>query len=154
MFKILKSKKKGFTLIELLVVVAIISLLSSVVMASLNSARVKARDVKRKADLQSLGNAIELYYISNNGTYPGDATTQSGDWDAAYKAQLAPYISAPPLDPSANNAGRYYGSYLMTWSPGGVCDGQYVLWAYIEGANPGANTCGFGGTHWFRVLGK
>jgi len=34
-------KKKGFTLIELLVVVAIISLLSSVVLASLSSARAK-----------------------------------------------------------------------------------------------------------------
>ena len=34
---------KGFTLIELLVVVAIISLLSSVVMASINSAKAKGR---------------------------------------------------------------------------------------------------------------
>lgn len=40
--KIFKNKKQGFTLIELLVVIAIISLLSSIIFASLVSAREKA----------------------------------------------------------------------------------------------------------------
>ncbi|MFZ3011486.1 MAG: type II secretion system protein [Minisyncoccia bacterium] len=55
-------RTKGFTLIELLVVVAIISLLSSVVFASLNSAREKARDARRKVDLKQIQTALELYY--------------------------------------------------------------------------------------------
>ncbi len=63
------KKEKGFTLIELLVVVAIISLLASVVMASLSSARSKSRDAKRKSDLHQIQNALALYY-NTNGSYP------------------------------------------------------------------------------------
>jgi prepilin-type N-terminal cleavage/methylation domain-containing protein len=60
------KNKKGFTLIELLVVIAIIGLLSSVVFASLNSARGKARDAKRKQDLSQAMTALQLYYDTYN----------------------------------------------------------------------------------------
>ncbi|HBM45419.1 MAG: hypothetical protein UR85_C0011G0013 [Candidatus Nomurabacteria bacterium GW2011_GWF2_35_66] len=62
-------KKKGFTLIELLVVIAIIGILSSVVVVSLQSARVKARDAKRIADVDAIKSALSLYYDSN-ASYP------------------------------------------------------------------------------------
>jgi len=106
------------------------------------------------ADLHSLELAIALYYDSNNGTFPNNDTTIAGDWSAAYKAQLAPYISQPPLDPLANDGGRYYGSYRMTWSSDPNCNGQYVLWAYIEGANPNGIYCGWSSNHYFRLLGR
>jgi len=60
------GKTKGFTLIELLVVIAVIGLLSTIVMVSLNSARAKARDARRKEDLKSIRTALEMYYNDNN----------------------------------------------------------------------------------------
>ncbi|MDD2934994.1 MAG: type II secretion system protein [Candidatus Pacebacteria bacterium] len=48
------KKSKGFTLIELLVVISIIGMLSSVVLTSLNSARVKAMYSKTKMEQNDL----------------------------------------------------------------------------------------------------
>jgi prepilin-type N-terminal cleavage/methylation domain-containing protein len=62
-------KKKGFTLIELLVVISIIGLLSSVVFASLNGARAKARNASRISTMQQYAIAFELAY-DDDGKYP------------------------------------------------------------------------------------
>lgn len=63
------KRRSGFTLIELLVVIAIIGLLSSVVLAALSSARKKARDAKRMADIKSIQLALE-FYRDRFGVYP------------------------------------------------------------------------------------
>jgi len=50
----MKKLQKGFTLIELLVVIAIIGILSSVVLASLNSARNRGANAAIKANLGNI----------------------------------------------------------------------------------------------------
>ena len=88
MFK--TKNKKGFTLIELLVVIAIIGILSSVVLASLNSARKKSRDARRIADLGQIRLALELYF---------DASANPKTYPAALSSLAPTYIPALPADP-------------------------------------------------------
>jgi general secretion pathway protein G len=106
----------GFTLIELLVVISIISLLSSVIMAGLNNAKMKARDAQRIADLEQIRLALELFF-DDNGYYPqADCGWDcngyrygynSSSWDLL-AADLAPYIAKLPKDP--------INSHCVPWS--------------------------------------
>jgi len=77
----MKDFKKGFTLIELLVVVAIIGILASVVLASLNSARTKGSDAAIKAALSGARAQAELFYDTGQ-TYAGVCAVGAGTINA------------------------------------------------------------------------
>lgn len=69
--------KKGFTLIELLVVVAIIGILASVVLASLNTARAKGGNAAIKANLRTIKSQAEMVYDETAGNAYGTASNAS-----------------------------------------------------------------------------
>lgn len=74
---------KGFTLIELLVVIAIIGILSSVVLASLNTAREKSQDTAIKANIANARAQAELFYDEGN-TYEGVCADATNGIDTIY----------------------------------------------------------------------
>lgn len=70
----MKRFSKGFTLIELLVVIAIIGILSSVVLASLSTARSKGSDARVQSQLQAMRAQAELY-VGTGTAFPAAAGT-------------------------------------------------------------------------------
>ena len=72
-----KFGQRGFTLIELLIVIAIIGVLASIILASLQTARLKANDAKRLTEMDQVRIALELYALDHSGTYPCDDNNAS-----------------------------------------------------------------------------
>lgn len=98
--------KKAFTLIELLVVISIISLLASVVLTSLGSTRIKARDTQRLQALKEIQKALELSNISNGGLYPDTGGTWGCVVGTCEGSELAPTLLEPYL--SASNIQKMF----------------------------------------------
>lgn len=104
-----KFGKKGFTLIELLVVATIIVVLSAIGIASFINAGKGARDAKRKADLETVRQALVLYR-SNEGEYhEEDSTISNGNYDDLTEELVSEeYLSEPvPQDPKDTGDYRY-----------------------------------------------
>lgn len=107
LYKKINTNNSGFTLIELLVVIAIIGILSSVVLASLNTARAKGRDAKRLSDIRQIQIALEMYYDSN-GFYPNPGwgwRSECNSWGGFTASNVIPglvptYIPIFPSDPT------------------------------------------------------
>lgn len=129
-------EKKGFTLIEMLVVIAIISLLATIVIVSVQKSIQSAKDARRKADIKSLKTAIEQYANNNRGQYPqktGANTCGFTTWegcaftvsDSEFNTLLQPYLNPVPNDPrGATSAQNYY--YVKGPAPYGY--GLRIYW--------------------------
>ena len=87
------ASRKGFTLIELLVVIAIIGILSSVVLASLNTARSKGTDAKIMSELRAIAVNAELYYDSNNSYGATGTDCAAGMFAASTPTNIAAIIA-------------------------------------------------------------
>jgi len=128
--------KKSFTLIEILVVATIIALLAAGASVSYLQLNKQSRDAKRKADLEQVRGALEMYRSnSTDGKYP------AGNWNNLSVLTGSPkYIQSLPADPKNPTYIYYYNS----------SDGlDYTLAAQLEttsGCNspPGGNSCGTG----------
>jgi len=84
------KKQKGFTLIEIMVVVVIIGILIGLVAPNIVGNVDEARVTAAKADISTLVDALERYYMDNS-TYP---TTDQG---------LAALVEKPTVSPEPKN---------------------------------------------------
>lgn len=130
-----KRTQAGFTMIELLIVIVIMGILSVVGLGTFTSSQLKARDSKRKSDLRTVGDALEVYY-NDFGSYPldnGSGAIMGCGVDAVQictygeiwqnSTNSTTYMVQLPEDPSG---GTYY--YMS--------DGSYYrIYAHLENEN-------------------
>lgn len=119
-----QRESKGFTLIEILVVTTIIVLLTATAAVTYTAFLKQSRDAKRKADLEQVRAALEMYR-SNNNTY----SVYTGNC-ASYSALTGTpkYIQSMPSDPKST-----YSYYCN------ISASDYTLGAYLES---GSGSCG------------
>jgi prepilin-type N-terminal cleavage/methylation domain-containing protein len=121
---------RGFTLIELLVVIAIIGILSATVLVSLNSARAKARDARRAADMHQIMTALNMFHIdygclpltNNSSCISGYSGADAGGWDSSAEGAgfltfltANGYMPKVPVDP-VNDSSSWYRYYCYPQS--------------------------------------
>lgn len=147
-----KQTAGGFTMVELMVSIAVITIMSSVVLATLNTARVRARDTIRVADLSTIAKGLAAYEIEREqwmetGSGCGYNGNGTGWFSHQYSGQNSisqclvdgDYIESAITDPSGatTNSGNHSG--YMKYHCGTGADKRVFLYAQIEGFDQSAN---------------
>lgn len=141
------TKEEGFTLIELLVVIAIIGILASVALVSMNSARAKARDSRRIADVKQLMTALELYY-NQNGAYPISGNCGSSSPNSGWCNSVQSMSSGHWVRNGATNLGAF-----MAADPKDPRQGSSPNWTPLNGGTIFYFSSGYGGSgKWYMIV--
>jgi len=143
LIKKMKKNSKGFTLIELLVVVAIIGILASVVLASLNSARSKGTDAAIKSNLSNTRAQAAIYYDTAN-FYALSGTTTTAASNTVCTQSTSVFDSAQ----TNNIAGMVVAAekaYNNTSTSGtcGIAAGGIAWAVYVPTKSPTSPATGF-----------
>ena len=139
-------KNKGFTLIELLVVISIISLLSSVVLSSVNSARNKAKDATVKQEVAQFVNSLNLNYNDygsycnlQNASWVTTLATCSSKFSGTYATQAQSicnkiYENAGTPDATSwpNGSKVFFNSNATALKPNVGCNTTYSIMVYLN----------------------
>lgn len=94
-------RRNAFTFIELMVVIAITGLVFAMTTVTFTNITKSSRDAKRKADLASISQALELCR-SYSGTYP---STVVGGGTITCSSQV--YMTKVPVDPKTGTQYTY-----------------------------------------------
>lgn len=77
--KTIKVRPIGFTLIELLVVIAILGILMTLGFAAYRGLQANARDTKRRSEINSIANALEIrFQATSGGVCDGQSLASNG----------------------------------------------------------------------------
>jgi len=84
----MKYQNKAFTLIELLIVIAIIGILASIVLVSLNAARSKAKQAKASLELKQMSTLIQMAQNQNGKSLKDITSNTCSDCDCRSGADM------------------------------------------------------------------
>lgn len=128
------GKKRWFTLIEMLIVIVIIGVLASALIPRLGSARGKANDVARKADLQQIATALISRQLDTNQRFNQLCTNTYCDIITLSWA-LAGTLTSIPSDKT--NAWTSF-SWVMAWADVQAgTGGGYILYPILKNGAAG-----------------
>lgn len=133
--------EKGFTLIELLIVVAIVGALSSLVVASLSSARSKSQDASRIAQIRQIQTQLDLYF-DTNGRYPDPSQNNCSGWNVGnatygnFITALSPWKTPRDMRLSGCEGGYFYYRYSAGSNGCPVSKGAYYVIGFRDSPTP------------------